>query len=79
MKYIDFLWALDLLYRYYPRYHANELLILADDIVKWVNNELPSDSSAFIYLKKYFNTPQQAVHALWKEMQILLGPYINLN
>jgi hypothetical protein len=79
MKYLDFLWALDLLYRYYPRYHANELLTLADDILKWFNNELPEDSSSLIYLKTYFNSPQEALRSVWKEIQVLMGPLKNLN
>lgn len=79
MKYLDFLWALDVLYRYYPRYHANDILILADDIVKWFNNELPEDSSTLIYLKTYFNSPTEALRAVWKEVQLLAGPYLTLN
>lgn len=71
--------ALDLLARYYPKYHSNELLLLADDIWKWINNELPEDSSAMVYLKKYFNSPSEAVRALWREIQLLAGPYLNTN
>ena len=40
MKYVEFLLALDLLAKYYPKYHSHELLLLADDIWKWINNEL---------------------------------------
>jgi hypothetical protein len=79
MKYIDLLWALDILYRYYPRYHANELLTLADDILKWFNNELPEDSSSLIYLKTYFNSPQDALRSIWKELQLLMGPFKHLS
>jgi hypothetical protein len=79
MKYLDFLWALDVLYRYYPRYHTNEILVLADDILKWFNNELPEDSSTLIYLKSYFSSPTEALRAVWKEVQLLAGPYIFLN
>ena len=71
--------ALDLLSRYYPRYHSHELLVLADDIWKWINNELPEDSSALIYLKNYFSSPTEAFRALWKEVQLMAGPFTNLN
>ena len=79
MKYIEFLLALDLLSRYYPKYHSHELLVLADDIWKWINNELPEDSSALVYLKEYFTSPAEAFRALWREIQLMAGPYLNLN
>ncbi len=79
MRYIEFLLALDLLARYYPKYHSHELLVLADDICKWINNELPEDSSALVHLKRYFNSPAEAFRALWKEIQMLSGPWLNLN
>ena len=79
MKYIDFLLALDLLTRYYPRYHSHELLLLADDIWKWINNELPEDSSAVVYLKECFSSPAEAFKALWREVQLRAGPFLNLN
>jgi len=79
MKYLDFLWALDVLYRYYPRYHANEILVLADDILKWFNNELPEDSSTIVYLKSSFSSPTEALYAVWKEIQLLAGPYTFTN
>ena len=79
MKYLDLLWALDILYRYYPRYHAHDLIILADDIWKWVNNELPEDSSTLIYLKSCFSSPSDALNAVWEEIRLLAGPYQNPN
>lgn len=79
MKYVEFLWALDLLSRYYPKYHSHELLLLADDIWKWINNELPEDSSSMVYLKKYFNSPAEALRAVLREIQMLAGPFLNLN
>lgn len=79
MKYLDFLWALDLLYRYYPKYHSNDLLLLAEDIFKWVNNELPEDSSTLIYLKSCFASPAEALRAVWNEIQLMVGPYWNQN
>jgi hypothetical protein len=79
LKYLDLLWALDLLYRHYPKYHSNELLILADDIFKWINNELPEDSSALIYLKSCFNSPYEALTAVWKEILLLAGPFSRQN
>lgn len=71
MKYLDFLWALDGLYRHYPRYHSNELFVLADDILKWLHNELPDDSSTIIYLKSCYNSPSEAIAAIWREVSVL--------
>jgi hypothetical protein len=79
MKYLDFLWALDVLYRYYPRYHTNDLLILADDVLKWMNNELPEDSSRIIYLKSCFGSPAEALRLIWNEIQLLAGPLMRMN
>jgi hypothetical protein len=79
MKYVEFLWALDVLARYYPKYHSNELLLLADDILKWLNNELPEDSSKLVYLKSIFASPTDAVMILWREIQLLAGPFRFLN
>lgn len=73
--YLDFLWALDLLYRHYPKYHSNEILVLADDIWKWINNELPEDSSKLIYLKSCFNSPREAMMAVWKEIILLADSF----
>lgn len=74
-SYLDFLWALDLLYRHYPRYHSNEILLMADDIWKWINNELPEDSSKLIYLKSCFNSPREAMMAVWKEIMLLADTF----
>jgi hypothetical protein len=79
MKYLDFLWMLDVLCKYYPRYYSNEILTLADDILKWFNNELPEDSSALIYLQSCFKSPSEALRAVWKEVQLLAEPYLFLN
>lgn len=79
MRYVEFLLALDMLSRYYPKYHSHELLMLADDIWKWINNELPEDSSALVYLKKYFNSPAEAIRALWREIQLRSDPFLNSN
>lgn len=79
MKYLDLLLILDVLYRHYPRYHSHELLNLADDIWKWVNNDLPEDSSAVIYLKSCFDSPADALSAIWNEIQMLANPYSKLN
>ncbi len=75
MKYLDVLWAMDWLQRYYPSYYSNELLLLVDDILKWFNNELPEDSSALIYLKSLYNSPAEALRSIWKEVQVLMGSY----
>ena len=77
MKYLDFLWALDLVYRYYPKYHSNEVFVLADDILKWINNELPEDSSTLAYLKSCFSSPREAVLAVWKEIMLVADPFSN--
>ena len=79
MKYLEFLWVMDVLYRYYPRYYSNDLLLLADDIWKWMNNELPEDSSTLIYLKSCFNSPNEAMRAIWNELLLLAGPYLRMN
>jgi hypothetical protein len=79
MKSIEFLWLLDIISKCYPRYYSNELLSLADDIFKWMNNELPEDSSTLIYLKGCFDSPTDALKAVWKEIQLIAGPLINLN
>ncbi len=79
MKYVEFLLALDLLAKYYPKYHSHELFVLADDILKWINGDLPEDSSALVHLKKYFKSPADAFRALWREIQMKSGPYLNTN
>ncbi len=79
MKYLDLLWVMDLLDRYYPKYQSNDLMILADDILKWFNNELPEDSSALKYLRSCFNSPYDAVTSIWKELLLLSGPFSRLN
>jgi len=78
MRYIDLIFALDLLYRYYPKYQSNELIMLAEDVLKWVNNELPEDSSSLIYLKSCFNSPYEAFTAVWKEIWVIAGSLTNI-
>lgn len=78
-RYLDFIFALDILYRYYPRYHSNEILLLADDIIKWINNELPEDSSTLIYLKSCFSSPYEALNAIRKEITLIAGSFGRLN
>jgi hypothetical protein len=79
MQYIELLWALDILSKYYPKYQSQEFLLLADDIFKWLNNELPEDSSALRYLKTSFGSPAEAVRSIWTEIQLLSSPLHNLN
>ena len=79
MKYLDLLWSLDFLCRYYPRYHSNELLILADDILKWMNNELPEDSSTLVYLRSCFDSPYDAITKVWNEIVLLSSPFMRVN
>ncbi|HCW07742.1 MAG TPA: hypothetical protein DGG95_10310 [Cytophagales bacterium] len=75
MKYIDLLLATDWLSRYYPKYYNNELLLLADDILKWFEGELPEDSSTLEYLKSLYDSPTEALLSIWKEIQLLMGSY----
>jgi hypothetical protein len=79
MKYIELLFALDLLSKYYPRYYSQELFSMAEDVLKWINNELPEDGSTIIYLKNCFGSPTEAFKSIWKEIQLTAGPYMNLN
>lgn len=79
MKYIELLWMLDLLSKYYPRSYSHELIALTEDIFKWLNNELPDDSSTLIYLKNCFDSPTEAFKAVWKEIQLMAGPFANMN
>ena len=79
MKYLDLLLALDVLSRYYPKYYSIEVFQLADDVCKWLNNELPEDSSKLVYLKSCFNSPADALKVIWKEVQLLAGTFLNLN
>ena len=79
IKYVEFLLALDLLAKYYPKYHSHELLVLADDILRWINGELPEDSSTLAYLKKYFKSPADAFRAVWREIQLRSEPFLNTN
>ena len=76
MKYLNFLLAMDALYRYYPRCYTNEVVLLADDVWKWINNELPEDSSAVIYLKSCFESPAEALRIVYKEIQLISAPYL---
>jgi hypothetical protein len=79
MKYLELLFALDVLSRYYPKYYSQELFQLAEDVFKWLNNELPEDSSTLIYLKSCFSSPTEALKSIWKEVQLMAGPLGNLN
>ena len=75
MKYLDLLLATDWLSRYYPKYYGNELLLLADDVLKWFQNELPEGSSKLVYLRSLYDSPTDALRAVWKETQLLMGAY----
>ncbi len=79
MKYMDLLWALDVLSRYYPRYYSHELIQLAEDVFKWLNNDLPHGSSTLVYLESCFNSPAEALRAVWNELALLAGPYMHKN
>jgi len=73
MKYLDLLLATDWLSRYHPKYYANELLSLADDILQWFDEELPEDSSSLAYLRSLYDSPAEALSSVWKEIQLLMG------
>jgi hypothetical protein len=79
MKYLDLILALDLLAKYYPRYYGHDVILLAEDIFKWLNNELPEDSSALVYLRSCFDSPADAWKAVLKELQLMAGPFLNVN
>ena len=79
MKYLELLFTLDILSKYYPKYYSQEVFGLAEDIFKWINNELPEDSSTLIYLKSCFDSPTEAFRIVWKEIQLMAGPYLNPN
>jgi hypothetical protein len=79
MKYIEFLFALDLLSKYYPRYYSTELVALAEDVFKWLNNELPEDSSTLVYLKSCFDSPSEAFKSVWQDIQLMAGPHLHSN
>ena len=79
MRYLDFLWMIDALYKYYPRCYSNEIILMADDAWKWLNNELPDDSSAVRYLKDCFDSPTEAIRSLWNDIQLLADPYLKIN
>ncbi len=70
---------LDVLSRYYPRYHSSEIVLLADDILRWLNNELPHDSSTLIYLQSMYDSATTALKVIWKEIQLLAVPFISIN
>ena len=48
---------------------------MADDILKWFQGELPEDSSTLKYLRSLYDSPTDALRAIWKEIQLLTGPY----
>lgn len=75
MKYVDLIWLLDLLHRYYPRYYSSELLTLAEDILQWFNDELPEGSSSLVYLQNLYASPSEALQAIWNEVLLMAGPY----
>ena len=85
MKYVELLVVLDLLSKYYPKYHSHELLVLADDIWKWINNDLPEDSSALLYLKNYFwvssnqyqRAPSEDILQLWRLLNLRIADVLD--
>jgi hypothetical protein len=79
MKYPDFIMSLDILQRMYPKYYSNELLILADDVLRWLGEEFPQDSSALAYLKSIYDSPYEALEDVWTKIQLILGAIMDVN
>lgn len=75
MTYIDLLSVSSWLKEYYPHYDKNELTVLLDDVLKWLQNELPEDSSTLTYLKNIYTSQSEAVQNIWSELQLFLGSY----
>ena len=79
LSYLDLTWALDVLRKYYPKYYADEIILLAEDIYRWLNDELPSDSSTLAYLKSLYASPTEALRSLWNDVNLLAAPFTNRN
>jgi len=79
MKYADFIFSLDLLHRLNPNYYSSELLLLADDVLRWVNDELTQDNSALIYLRHLYNSPKEAIEDIWPKIQLLANALRSLD
>jgi len=75
MKYLELLWAADWLSRFHPKYYTSELMVLVEDILKWFDEELPEDSSAMVYLKSLYATPEAAMQDIGDEIALLTGGY----
>jgi hypothetical protein len=79
MKYVDYIVSLDVLHHMYPKYYSNELILLAEDALRWFNEEFPRDSSALVYLKNLYASPSEALEDIWSKIQIIAEPFINRN
>ncbi len=79
MKYIEFVGSLDILHRADPKYYSHELLLLAEDVLRWINEEFAQDNSALVYLKSLYHSPSEAVDDLWNKIQLLVAPFMELN
>lgn len=77
--YQELVQLLDILGRNYSRYHSNEMILLAEDVWRWLNSDLPADSSAAVFLSKYFNSPQEAAKEMSNQLRLLIAHYVNLN
>jgi len=55
------------------------LFLLADDVLRWLNEEFTPDNSALIYLKNIYSSPKEAFEDIWPKIQMLTNPFIELN
>ena len=79
MNYFELLQMLDVLARNYSRYHSSEMILLAEDVWRWLNSELPADSSTVVFLSKYFSSPQEAAKEMSEQLRLLMAHYSRLN
>jgi len=77
--YYELLQLLDILARNYSRYHSSEMILLAEDVWRWLNQELPADSSTVKFLCKYYHSPQQAAKEMSEQLRLLIAHYSRLN
>ena len=71
--------ALDELLRYYPNYYKSELILLAEDIIRWAEGELNEGNSILAYLTDVFPSPEKAMEYVSKRLLSLSRPFRDLN
>ncbi len=77
--YFELVQLLDVLARNYSKYHSSEMIMLAEDVWRWLNQDLPDDSSAAVFLSKYFSSPQEAAREMSEQLRLLIAHYSRLN